>query len=114
MEKLVIGTVRVEYNTQGTIESAVFNPQIKINLLEDKGDLGRQMLSIKGNTQEVFKKNADLVLGAWFAKMNEIELADRDRYEVASAIVECEKYLDGSVKTCALEYIFQERSALLN
>lgn len=48
-------------------------------------------------------------LAAWFTKMNEIELADRDRYDINSEIVGCDKHPNGSIKKCTLKYTFKLR-----
>lgn len=117
MDKTIIGTAKVSYNENGQVVEASFIPALKVDLSKTP-QLGQQLLDIKCDTQENIQKNADLILGAWFVKMddkiNEIETADRERYQVASKIIECENYPNGKVKTCALEYVFQERTELLN
>lgn len=111
MEKLVIGKAVIEYDTTGKIKSATFEPDVKIDLALT---FGTQLQELDGPTPEALKESADRVLSAWFSKMNEIELADRDHYEIASEIVSCDKYPNGSVEKCVLEYIFRERPELLN
>lgn len=111
MENLIIGSAVIEYDAAGKVTTAYFEPSIKIDLAEA---LGGRFTELAAPTPEELKGNADIVLGAWFSKMNEVELADRDRYTIESEIVECEQYPNGTVKRCILRYTFKERLEMLN
>jgi len=110
MKKLTIGRAIINYSPDGKVTTAHFEPAIKVNLVPW---LENQLLDLKSNDPEAVQKNADIVLGAWFSKMNEVELRD-DTKQVVSNILACEKYPDGTVASCVLEYIFQDRPELSN
>ncbi len=106
MESKEIGVVRISYDKHGVVTEASFNPTMKINL-EPKVLL--QLSAIKGSEDhEAIHSNAAMVMATWFNKMNEIELADRNKYEIVSELFHCEKYSDGKVKECAIYFIFKE------
>lgn len=109
-KKLPIGQVTIEYNEDGTAKSAMFEPTMKLpadlNLLN-------QLKNVPRSTQEDIKDKASQIFGAWFIHLenvlDEIETADREKFEVKSEIVECEKYSDEHPKKCVISYTFQER-----
>jgi len=108
MKKIEIGTVITQYNEAGELLSAKFVPTLTIELSNEiKKDL-EQNIS-KSEESDVIKFNADFVLGTFFAKMTEIELADREKQEIVSEVVYCAKYQSGKVKYCVLKYYFQDR-----
>lgn len=110
MEKLTIGKAIINYSPDGKVTTAHFEPAIRVNLVPW---LENQLMDLKNSDPEAVQKNADIVLGAWFSKMNEVELRD-DTKVVVSRIIDCEKYPDGTVARCVLEYTFQDRPELLN
>lgn len=71
-----------------------------------RGELLKQLSENKDEVK--VKLSADLVLATWFNDILEIELADRDKYEVKSEVITCEKYDSGNVKLCVIDYYFQE------
>lgn len=106
MDNVEIGIVNIHYNEDGDVLSAVFTPTMVVPF--DKRVL-MQLQSVKASKDDgLLKENADMVLAAWFAKMNEIELADRDDYEVASEILKCIKHQNGMAKECVIKYSFQK------
>lgn len=111
MEKLVIGKVIIQYDMTGKVTTSSFFPTMKIDL---DPALVQLMNSADGLNEQSLKQKADLVLGAWFTKMNEIELSDKYRYVVGSEVVECKKYSGGGIERCVLEYFFKEREEVLN
>lgn len=40
----------------------------------------------------------------WFARQNEVELADRDQYRITSRVIECTKFVTGKVMKCVIEF----------
>lgn len=102
-----IGIARIEYNEDGTVKSAIFEPTMKV---EAKADTLSPFLSIEdGNSsEEAVKEHAIIALATWFNKMNEIELADREKYTIDTEVVSCEKYPSGSIKICQIEFHFEE------
>lgn len=108
MKRIEIGTVTTQYNEAGQLLSARFEPTLKIELSSEiKKDLEHNIS--KSEESEVIKFNADFVLGAFFAKITEIELADREKQEIVSEVAHCAKYSSGKVKSCVLKYYFQDK-----
>lgn len=104
-----IGIVTMEYDEQGAVTSATFVPTMKV-VLDD--NLIRQLQSLTASDALALQNNADLVMSAWFAKTNEIELADREEWTIKSRVVECITYPEnGKVKKCAIEYTFVKKTA---
>lgn len=108
MEDLKIGTVKITYAKDGTIEEAVFNPTLRIPASEEV----RKNLILLGQVKdpEVLRKSADMIMAGWFSKMNEIELSDRSEFQVQSHIVECVKMDNGKIKTISIDYEFKQIS----
>lgn len=106
MENLEIGIVTITYNNQGDVVSADFNPTMRIEVQED---LKQQLISVKENEDsEKLQANADLVMGAWFSKITDIELADRSEYHIVSELLRCNRYPDGKVRLCSMLYKFEK------
>lgn len=107
MKNFEIGTVGITYDKQGTATKAEFNPTVGFNL---DTNVIKQLASIKQQDPEILKQNAGFVMAAWFSKLNDIELADRDKYEIATEIVSCDRYSDGKIKMCRIRFTFKELS----
>ena len=99
-----IGIATIEYDRVGSVTKGTFDPD------KDFGNVDiKQLLSIKASKDvDVVKRNAETVLASWFSKINEVELADRDQYEVASEVLDCKKYVDGKVKKCSIQFYLKE------
>lgn len=111
MEKITIGKATIEYDIYGIVERASFEPTLNVNI---GPDIISQLARINNESQVELQSNADLILGAFFSKLTEIEVADREMFAVKSRVVECVKYTAGAVKKCVLEYTFEEREEILN
>lgn len=106
MKQVEIGRVVLKYNEEGKVVETHFEPTMRIQADQT---LLNQLETIKADKDDkIVKANADLVFANWFNKMNEIELADREKYEVASEITECKKDTKGLVRVCSIRYIFKE------
>lgn len=108
MKKKNIGIVTINYDLQGQVTHAEFTPHLKVSLDED--DLLSQLKPVNSDTQaETIKANADMVLGSWFAKITEIELAERDEYQVIGKLRMCDNHPGTSIPaTCVIEYFFEK------
>jgi hypothetical protein len=106
MKEQEIGIANIKYKQDGSVFSADFTPS-KVNL---GGGFGppNQLLNIKQGTAEEIKNNAELVMASWYSKMNEIELADRNQYEIKGEIIRCDKYPDGAVMQCEVRFVFKQ------
>ena len=102
MEELQIGTAEIIYGEDGKVLRAFFTPKMQV------GNIASQLLQLEPGKPERIKENAEMVLAAWFSKMNEIELADREHYKIESEILKCTMYQDGSVKRCKISFTFKE------
>src|SRR5579864_105088 len=81
MEELQIGTAEIIYGEDGKVLRAFFTPKMQV------GNIASQLLQLEPGKPERIKENAEMVLAAWFSKMNEIELADREHYKIESEIL---------------------------
>lgn len=106
MKDLEIGIVKMQYGEDGDVKSASFEPKIQVSV---GGELLARLHSVNSPTNsDIIKSNADMVLASFFSKINEIELADREEYEVTSEVINCEKYPNDTVKTCEIKYLFKK------
>lgn len=113
MKKQEIGISTIDYNEDGTVKNALFVPTLKIeqdnNLLKELG------VAQSARDITALKQNSELVFASWFRKwdkvISDIELSDREKFEVVSEVVECEKYENGNTKTCSMRFIYREIEA---
>ena len=97
-----IGIATVNYDEAGNVVSANFEPKLKVENVDVK-----QLLSIKADPDvDVVKHNAEMVMASWFTKINDIELADRDDYNIVSEVLRCERYDNDKIKTCSIAFYF--------
>lgn len=111
MKTQEIGIATITYDSGGTVirELTNFVPTLKISITEE---LNRQFAKVKSEKDEInLKKNSDIVLATWFSKMNEIELADRDKFQIKSEIIKCERYANQRIKQCVIRYTFEKISS---
>lgn len=107
MKEYEIGIVTISYGKNGAVKEADFMPTMKVDL---KPDVLAHLASGKSSTEDIVIKNSSLVVGAWFNKINEIELADRDHFEVVGEKVTCDTFPDGKVKNCVIRFVYRELS----
>jgi len=103
-----IGVATITYDQRGKAirELTNFVPTLKISISEE---LDKQFAQIRSDKDELhLKQNSDLVLSIWFSKMNEIELADRDKFEIESQVIKCERYSNQTIKQCIIKYSLKE------
>lgn len=114
MKKQKIGTATMYFDDGGTPIRADFDPAIRISEFVDPevpSPLLDQLINIGGGkSRQTIVASADLVVGAWFSKVDEIELADRDQYRVVGECVVCRKYENGIVRECVVDYYFEKVS----
>lgn len=108
MKTLKIGTAKIRYNKDGTVASAKFTPAMKIEI--EKNLMNDVARTVNQPANEIQLKNqADTILASWFDQVNKIELADREKYEIVSNIVLCNKFANDAVKIVHIEYEFKEK-----
>lgn len=103
--KQEIGIATIDYSSDGTATGASFAPSMRVDL--DKRAL-LQLTTIKARDPKIVEDNAGYVFASWFSRMNEIELADRDKFIVVPQTIKCETYPNGKVKHCEIAFNFQE------
>lgn len=104
-DSLEIGRVKLSYKLKGTVESASFTPSIKVEL---DSKLIKEISTIQSSTDvERIRNSSEMVFAAWFTRLNNIELADRNLYRIISKVDKCEKYPDGSVRECEIIFSFE-------
>jgi len=99
-----IGVATIAYDEQGRVKNVEFTPTLTI----DPTPLLPQFEHLSGNGDlSTLKKNADLVLGAWFENVDVIELADRERYIIDSETLSCSLHPDGTIRECRFKFVFR-------
>lgn len=99
-----IGKAHLEYDEKGKLTVSMFTSLIEVHI-EDK-ELGL----IKCTDEDGIKQQAEQVFAKWFTTMNEIELADREDYVISTEyITPCEKYENGSIKSCDILFSINNR-----
>jgi hypothetical protein len=98
-----IGIVKLEYSVNGLVTAATFEPTMKI---EYDGKLLNDLAAIESAGEKKLCEQANVVFASWFAKMNEIELADRSEYHIVNKLINCTT-LHGAVKSCEIEFSFE-------
>ena len=110
MKEFKIGIATVNYDENGYPISQSFVPGTNVN---PDDELLNQLKQIPvTDNSEVTKENADMILAGWWAKMNEIELADREEYKIYSNVINCVKYPNDLIKECSIEYIYKKREEI--
>lgn len=107
MQEIEIGIVDIDYSSKGEVKNASFRPTLKVKA---DATLKKQLLNLQSSSDSaVIKSNAELMFASWFSKINEIELADRDEYEIHSDMVTCLRYKSGMVKKCVMKFSFRRK-----
>lgn len=102
-----IGIVDIRYNAEGKVTDGTFTPTLRAAV--DK-KLINQLFSIEKPADEAaLRANSELILADWFTRLNDIELADRELYEVKGEVLGCDKYPDGRVQHCRIVFNFVKR-----
>lgn len=100
-----IADVTLTYSTAGELRGATVTPLLPI----DEAALISQLReTCAALAEREVKRAADLAVGAWFARASQVEIADRERYQIASSITDDHVRPDG-LRTITIHYHFQER-----
>lgn len=99
-----IGKVDIRYDEQGNTKSARFVAEAETF---ESPELLNQISEIKGDNEQAVLQKSILVLSTWLThmenKLSEIELADREQFEISGEVVKCEK-TDDKLKSICVEY----------
>lgn len=111
MSIIDIGTATINYNESGKVKTASFIA----GAVNATPELINQLRSLNGaENEEIIKDNAGLLLGSFFSQISNIELADRDQWEIITEIQSCSHYSNGNVKTCAIKFLFKKLEIFSN
>lgn len=99
-----IGRVTLQYNEDGTIKYAQYNPLINVPFGKD---LLNQLEKIEGKDAQKVEDQAKLVFGAWFDRVSNIELSDRTIHPINSEMELCNKYPNGNPKLCIILFTIE-------
>ncbi len=104
MENTIIGTATLIFTDIGSIKQATFKPEAISTPL-----VGLDLTQIdQCQNVEQIQQKADAVFATWFSRMNEIELADREKYTIKSKITKCIKFETGIPQVCEIQYSFEK------
>lgn len=103
--KQEIATVAFDYNQDGTLESAVLWPKLQVS----KEDVIDQLGNCKNKTIDEVKQAAELMLGAFFARTNDVELRDMETTELKAEVIAATKYNDGTLRHVEIKFIYRQK-----
>lgn len=106
MKTLKIGIVTLHYDEEGTIVGTVFKPTSEV--IGDSALLNELHQVQCADNTKVIKKQAQKVVADWFNKIDQAETEDKFTHQIASQVNYCEKYPNGQVKECSIEFFFKE------
>lgn len=111
MENTKIGTASFIYRPDGSVEYASFKPDIEVDTKKTPDLLHQFKSSLSGKGDDkTIQADASLIMGAWFAKAEEIELADRDKMVITSNVLNCERFANGLAKKCQIQFSLIQRN----
>lgn len=105
MKAMDIGTAEIMYAEDGSIESASFSSNMKI---EFEQALISQLQPVKNKNVTAIKTNSELVLASFFNTLADIEIDDRGKFHIVSDIKHCDEYPNGDIKRCIMHFSYRE------
>ena len=100
-----IGVATILYSEDGKPLSSYFKPTVMFSADTKMLD---QLSNVEGPDAESVKTNSELVMGAWFSNLNDIELADREEFSVVGEVLQCDKYQSGKIKRCSVKFVLKK------
>jgi|GEM_PF-4470958 hypothetical protein len=106
---LEIGIATLRYDKMGDLEFAGFEPTMKFEVSRLLPGMELEQISGKAPRKKIVEQ-AENIFAAWFAKMDEIELADRTQYQVTSEVIKCLRWPTGlkPVKMIKVKFSFEK------
>lgn len=102
----IIGTAKLAYTADGILSNAVFQPSIEI----DKAQISDQLGDCNGKTIEDIKQCAQLLLGAFFNKISDIELRDIEKTEIETRVTDVTHYTStANIKTIEISFVYKQK-----
>lgn len=101
-----IGIATLSYTQSGEFINATFKPTMVISV-DDNLMKNFEAIDCNKGEQKV-KEQAQNVFASWFQAMNDIELADREQYEITTNHAGQTKYWgNGKIKEVSIKFIFK-------
>lgn len=109
MESLEIGIATIEYNEEGIAVSSKFESTATT---QADTSLLNQLSQLPGSDKrETVANNAKMVLGSWWNKMNEVEMADREDYGIYYKTFNCQRHENQMIKSISIKFTYKKRSS---
>lgn len=102
MNKTIIGTAKLKYDSDGDLQIGIFNPRIDVTKEQVKTELGK----CTNKTIEEVKQCAELLLGSFFNKISEIELRDVEKTTIATDVISSQSYENGLIKEVEIQFVY--------
>lgn len=104
-----IGIVTLYYNEDGSFQTGDFKPE---GITVNPDELLDRLAFTDGEDQDTTVRQSQMILAMWFDRNNHIELANREHTEIVSKILECEKWTNGNVHVCKIEFKLKQRETV--
>ena len=103
--KQSIAGINISYDENGILKKAILWPKINVS----EKDIIDQLGSCKEKTIEEVKSTAELMLGAFFNKISEIELRDMETTELKAEVIASDKYANGVLRNVELQFVYKSK-----
>lgn len=101
-KRTLIGVVVLSYNESGVPLTGAFQPA---KLTVDTHEF-EKLLLVPAKTLDSVVTHAQAVLSDWLLKVEHLETADRETSRVETEVLSCDKWPNGTPKTCELAFYF--------
>lgn len=107
IEQKEIGVAVLNYDGNGAFVNATFTPTIGVEM--DAKDMEFFKKVDCNQSEDNIKAEAEAVFATWFQSLNEVELADREFYTIATELTRpCEYWDNGKIKSVSPRFIFKQ------
>ena len=102
----VIGKVQLNYKEDGKLLSASFTPKITVTSEE----LFDQFGDCTNKSAEQVQQAAQLMLAAFFNRLNDIELRDMEVTDIEAKVVDTVRYAStADIKSIEIDFIYKQK-----
>lgn len=103
-----IAEVEIEYSEGGEVVSGSMIAELSPGDIEVAMD---QLTKLKPEANGVaLAENARVALASLFNRMNEVEMADREKFDITSKVRDCSNHENGMIKRCVIEFALEEKT----
>lgn len=104
-----IGIVTLYYNEDGSFQTGDFAPE---GITVNSDELLDRLKFTDGEDRDTTVSQSQMILAMWFDRNNHVELANREITEIVSTVLECEKWDNGNVRVCKIEFKLKQRETV--